>query len=54
VVYSLLGCYKLQGINAHEYLQDVLQRLPDQPVNQLKELLPPFWKPANISSVPKR
>src|SRR5687768_12548378 len=53
IVYSLLGSCKLQGINAHEYLQDVLQRLPEQPINQLKELLPPFWKPANITSVPE-
>jgi hypothetical protein len=26
MVYSLLGSCKLHGINAHEYLQDVLQR----------------------------
>ncbi len=50
IVYSLLGSCKLQGINAHEYLQDILQRLPEQPINQLKELLPPFWKKSNISS----
>ncbi len=49
MVYSLLGSCKLQGINAHEYLQDVLQRLPEHPINQLKELLPSFWKRTNIS-----
>lgn len=54
IVYSLLGCCKLQGINTNEYLQDVLQRLPDQPINQLKDLLPPFWKKANISPEPDR
>ncbi|MFC5538501.1 transposase domain-containing protein [Rhodocytophaga aerolata] len=53
MVYSLLGSCKLQGINAHEYVQDVLQRLPDHPINQLKELLPPFWKKSNISPVPE-
>jgi transposase len=53
MVYSLLGSCKLQGINAHEYLQDVLQRLPDQPINQLKELLPPYWKKTNASPVPE-
>jgi transposase len=53
IVYSLLGSCKLQGINAHEYLQDVLQRLPDQTISQLKELLPPFWKKSNITSVPE-
>jgi transposase len=40
IVYSLLGSCKLQGINANQYLQDVLQRLPDQPISQLKDLLP--------------
>lgn len=53
IVYSLLGCCKLQGINVYEYLQNVLQRLPDQPINQLKELLPPFWKKTNMSPEPE-
>jgi hypothetical protein len=52
IVYSLLGSCKLQGINAHEYLQDVLQRLPEQPINQLKDLLPPYWKKTDVSPVP--
>jgi hypothetical protein len=51
IVYSLLGSCKLQGINPNDYLQDVLQRLPDQPINQLKDLLPPFWKKSNIASL---
>jgi transposase len=51
IVYSLLGSCKLQGINPKEYLMDVLQRLPDLPVNKLRELLPPFWKPANITPI---
>jgi hypothetical protein len=51
IVYSLLGSCKLQGMNPNEYLMDVLQRLPDLPVNRLRELLPPFWKPANISPI---
>jgi hypothetical protein len=38
-------------MNPNEYLMDVLQRLPDLPVNRLRELLPPFWKPANISPI---
>jgi len=47
MVYSLLGSCKLQGINPYEYLLDVLQRLPEQPVNRLAELLPPLWKSAS-------
>jgi len=53
IVYSLLGSCKLQGINPYDYLMDILQRLPLQPVNKLQELLPSFWKPANISPVVK-
>jgi transposase len=53
IIYSLLGSCKLQGINPNEYLMDVLQRLPDLPVNRLRELLPPFWKPANITPIPQ-
>ncbi|MDO1451357.1 IS66 family transposase [Rhodocytophaga aerolata] len=53
IVYSLLGSCKLHGINPYDYLIDILQRLPLQPVNRLKELLPPFWKPANISPIPQ-
>jgi transposase len=53
IVYSLLGSCKLQNINPHEYLMDILQRLPLQPINRLKELLPPFWKPANITPIPQ-
>jgi hypothetical protein len=46
IVYSLLGSCKLQNINPYDYLSDVLQRLPEHPVNRLAELLPPLWKPA--------
>jgi hypothetical protein len=46
MVCSLLGSCKLQNINPYEYLLDVLQRLPEQPINRLAELLPPLWKPA--------
>ena len=53
IVYSLLGSCKLQGINPNEYLQDVLQRLPDQPINQLKELLPSYWKKTDTLPLPE-
>lgn len=49
MVYSLLGSCKLQDINPYDYLQDVLERLPEHPVNRLYELLPPNWKPAKVS-----
>jgi len=49
MVYSLLGSCKLQDINPYDYLQDVLERLPEHPVNQLHELLPTNWKPAKVN-----
>jgi transposase len=45
LVYSLVISCKLQGINPYEYLQDLLERLPNQPINRLEELLPLQWKP---------
>ncbi|MEM9833483.1 MAG: hypothetical protein AAF944_22820 [Bacteroidota bacterium] len=26
-----------------------MERLPEQPVNRLKELLPPHWKPVKVA-----
>jgi hypothetical protein len=46
LVYSMVISCKLQGINPYEYLQDLLERLPNYPINQLDQLLPPLWKPA--------
>ncbi|MCU7552943.1 IS66 family transposase [Chitinophagaceae bacterium LB-8] len=45
MIYSLLGSCKLHGINPLVWLTDVLTRLPMQPINQIKELLPHNWKP---------
>lgn len=53
MVYSLLGSCKLQDINPYDYLQDILERLPEHPVNQLHQLLPPNWKPAKVTTVVK-
>lgn len=50
MVYSLLGSCKLQDINPYDYLQDMLERLPEHPVNRLYELLPPNWKPAKVKN----
>lgn len=45
IIYSLLGTCKLQGIDPHQWLDDILRRLPRQPEDKLTELLPQFWKP---------
>ena len=44
-VYSLVASAVNCGHNPFEYLKDVLQRLPDQPITHLDELLPNNWKP---------
>lgn len=45
VLYSLISSAANCGHNPYEYLRDVLQRLPDQPLSCLDELLPPNWVP---------
>lgn len=45
-LYSLIGTCKLNGIEPYAYLKDVLQRLPQHPINRVAELLPFNWQPA--------
>ena len=45
-LYSLIGTCKLNYIEPYAYLKDVLQRLPQHPINRVAELLPFNWKPA--------
>lgn len=44
MIYSLLGTCKMHNINPWEWLKDILTRLPDHPINRIKELLPHNWK----------
>jgi transposase len=44
-VMSLLQSAKLNGIDPHAYLRDVLARLPTQPASRIEELLPHRWSP---------
>lgn len=45
ILYSLLGTCKLQGINPFNWLKEVLQRIPNHPVNKVSDLLPHNWTP---------
>jgi transposase len=46
VIYSLLGSCRRHGINPHEYLRDVLSRLPSATNHQIPELTPAAWAKA--------
>jgi transposase len=43
---SLLQSAKLDGLDPHAYLSEVLARLPTQPASRIEELLPHRWAPA--------
>ncbi len=43
-VMSLIQSAKINELNPHAYLQDVLERLPITPVSQIDDLLPHQWK----------
>lgn len=44
MLYSFLGTCKLHDINPFTWLQDVLRRIANHPINKIEELLPHNWK----------
>ena len=44
IFYSLFACCKLNEVDPVEWLTDVMDRLPEHPVNRIEELLPHLWK----------
>lgn len=49
MLYSLLGTCKMNGVNASDWLSDVLKRMPTHPINKIRELLPHNWQPLQSS-----
>ncbi|HMQ85685.1 MAG TPA: IS66 family transposase, partial [Saprospiraceae bacterium] len=43
VFYSFFACCKLNGLDPTTWLADVMNRLPNHPVNRIEELLPHRW-----------
>ncbi len=50
VIYSILVSCRRRAINPHDYLTDILARLPSIKINQLDSLLPANWKPPNANT----
>jgi hypothetical protein len=44
-LYSLLAAAKAHGLKPVEYLFDLIEIIPSQPINQIEELLPNRWQP---------
>lgn len=44
-MYTLIETAKVNGIDPHAWLADVLARLPDHPAQSVSELLPWNWSP---------
>jgi hypothetical protein len=52
-LYSLIGTCRLNGIDPHGYLREVLERIPAHPINRIEELLPwniPAPTPASLAA----
>lgn len=45
ILYSFMATCKKNNIMPNEWLKNVLERLPDHPMNKLDELLPSQWTP---------
>ncbi len=44
MLYSLLGTCKMHGIEPYSWLKNVLARIPNHPINKIKDLLPHLWQ----------
>ena len=44
IMYSMFATCKAHKVNPWEWLKDVLEKLPEYPINQIEDLLPTEWK----------
>jgi predicted lipase len=44
MIYSLIGSCRKNDINPMEWLEDILTRIQDHPINRIDQLLPNNWK----------
>jgi transposase len=52
VLYTLVASCEKHGVNAIEYLTDVLTRVHSHPASRIDELLPHRWKPPDRDAAP--
>jgi transposase len=48
-IYSLIESAKLNALNPHHYIADLLARIADHPARRIAELLPWNWQPADTT-----
>ena len=46
--YSFFACCRMHEVDPLEWLTDVMQRLPEHPINKIEQLLPHLWKPQQV------
>jgi len=44
MIYTLVAIARLHQVEPFAYLNDILKRLPDHPINKIAELLPQNWR----------
>lgn len=44
MLYSFMGTCKLNKVNPYDWMVNVLEKLPEYPINKIQELLPHNWK----------
>jgi transposase len=54
VIYSVLGSCRRLGVDPHEYLRDVLRRLPEMKMSQVESITPAAWAKARKAATRKR